>query len=148
VLPPEIAADAVGGGGVVRMKCNAVSAAATAEWCEGSCSPTSCPEALCECKVDEGAKDAAREAWMSAKLAATRGTTSLKQMQREARERYGEKQAAHKVEAQLRRTTKVAMPPSKMPEKAAAKATAETRPEAGPAKVHLVKELDGSIHSQ
>jgi len=35
-----------------------------------------------------------------------------------------------------------------MPEKAAAKAAAETRPEAGPAKVHLVKELDGSIHSQ
>ena len=146
VLPPEISADAVNGGGVVRMKCEAVSPAATAEWCEGSCSPISCPEALCECKVDEGAKDAAREAWMSAKLAATRGTTSLKEVQREARRVYGEKQATHKVEAQVR--TKVAMPPSRMPDKAAAKATAETRPEAGPAKVHLVKEIDGSIHGQ
>ena len=126
------------------MKCEAVSPAATAEWCEGSCSPTSCPEALCECEVDEGAKDAAREAWMSAKLAATRGTTSLKEVQREARRVYGEKQATHKFGSQVR--TKVTMPPSRMPEKAAATATADTRPEAGPAKVHLVKEIDGSIH--
>ena len=55
VLPPEIAADAVGGGGVVRMKCNAVSAAATAEWCEGSCTPWQCPEDLCKCEEDKQA---------------------------------------------------------------------------------------------
>ena len=138
VLPPEISGDPALGGGPLKMKCEAVSPAATAEWCVGSCTPERCPEALCDCKVDEGAKDAAREAWMAAKLAATRGSFSLEEVQRQARD---------KQITQITHMTKVAMPPSRMPAKVVT-TPAEKAPavEVGPAKVHLVREVDGTIH--
>jgi hypothetical protein len=43
-----------------KMKCEPISPSVTVEWCEGTCTPWQCPEALCKCEEDTSARARAR----------------------------------------------------------------------------------------
>ena len=76
------------------MKCEVASPAATAEWCEGTCTPDRCPEALCKCEVDHEVELKIRLAEAEARTAAAEKRTRAAQQQTEEPEASAQQQSA------------------------------------------------------